>query len=653
MALATTDSIVTGAYSNGGKADMSTRSHIAGFSTRRWDEPKWQPDCRSIHVKMPSLLSRASATLHRIWGRVRWRMAAILVFTGMSTLLVVALSIAALNVLVRREASSVVEKEIALLLNESRSVAPTILDHAANCTATTDRLVLPQSLLAYTAEVFPQSRASVTIDGPNGVRFHSSGPARLAAEHPNWLESQEFSGLVVEQGEVGIRHLLSARKGACTVTVAFSLPLGARLAARLATASGVEITAVRHQRFRVHPLNQRILQTIRSNFIPGKVQPASVVLTVRNWKTGGQEDWIVASVRGNYSRTFEGMARLGGQLADWVWLLIGLCAAAFLLDGAGMWTCVRFGKEIATSVDDLSIAAAEIAAGNFSWRTAVRSKSQLGELTANFNEMAIALEKVQKEQAERLRLDGELQAARSVQQYLYPRHEPVLLNATVSGQTLPARVIGGDLYDFIDLGHGRIGMLCADVSGKSIPAALMMANLQALTRAHASHASDVPSICPAHFVEVLNTELAGRFGTNRYATLIWAVYDTQTRDLTYVGAGHPAPIVVHASGAIDRLSSEGFPVGMFPTAQYVATTVKMRPGSCLVIFTDGVTDAADVAGEEFGEDRLLARCKAIEPGWDARETTGHLMHAVADWSSGAERFDDTTVVVLRIAPDSM
>ena len=134
--------------------------------------------------------------------------------------------------------------------------------------------------------------------------------------------------------------------------------------------------------------------------------------------------------------------------------------------------------------------------------------------------MAIALEQLQKEEAARLKLESELQVARSVQQYLYPHVAPVLRGATVSGRTLAASTIGGDLYDFFDLGRERIGILCADVSGKGIPAALMMANLQAVARAHFGDRIDGPAAPPAHFVEILNRQLAGRFGDNRYATSV-------------------------------------------------------------------------------------------------------------------------------------
>src|SRR6202790_2332449 len=212
--------------------------------------------------------------------------------------------------------------------------------------------------------------------------------------------------------------------------------------------------------------------------------------------------------------------------------------------------CIRLGRDIATTIDDLSRAARHIASGNFAWRSPVRSEGQLGDLICNFNEMAIALEGLQKEEAARLRLESELQVARSVQQYLYPRAAPVLGGVTVSGRTMAARTIGGDLYDFFDLGPERIGILCADVSGKGIPAALMMANLQAFARAHLSDGIDSS---PAHFVQALNQQLAGRFGDNRYATLFWADYNEHSAVLTYINAGHPPPILLSSTGEIKRL----------------------------------------------------------------------------------------------------
>ena len=586
--------------------------------------------------------------LRRTWGRVRWKIAAIIAFTGTSAILIACLVLAALNVVVRRESANVVEKQIQMFVQASRSVAPAILDHAGACMVSPMNTGGLKPLLAYTDEAFPRAETSLTIEGATGAQVFLPGTAIRAVKHPGWIPETGFAGLVVDGGQIEIRDVLARQQSACNLTVIFSLPLGSELAKRLSSAAGMEVATVSPRPFRVHSPSQQVLSTIQRDFIPGRSRSAAVVLSVRNWETGVTEDWVAYSVRPSYSNTFEDVARLGSQTANWVWLLAALSLTVLLLDAAGVWMSIRFGSDIATTIDDLSSAAHQIASGNFGWRTPVRSKGQLGDLSCNFNEMAIALEQLQKDEAARLRLESELQIARSVQQYLYPHVAPVLRGATVSGRTLAARTIGGDLYDFFDLGPERIGILCADVSGKGIPAALMMANLQAIARAHFGDSIDGPAAPPAHFVEILNQQLAVRFGDNRYASLFWAEYDGHTGMLTYVNAGHPSPILSQSTGPIERLNSVGVPIGMFANARYTAATLHMRPGSRLVIFTDGLTDAENAAEEEFGDERLIQCCSTIAAAMNAKGVADTLMQAVAEWSGGRERFDDTTVVVLGV-----
>ena len=609
------------------------------------------PNCEGTSI--PQVVTNSSwfrmrNILRRAWGRVRWKITAIIAFTGTSAILIACLALAGLNVVVRRESANVVEKQILMFVQASRSVAPAILDQAGACLVSPMNSGGLKPLLAYTDEAFPHAQTSLTVQGATDARMLLAGTATRAVKHPDWLPETGFAGLVVDGGQIEIRDVLARQQRACNLTVIFSLPLGSDLAKRLSSAAGMEVTAMSPRPFRVHSPSQQVLSTIQRDFIPGRSRSAAVVLTVRNWETGAMEDWAAYTVRPSYSSMFEDVARLGSQTANWVWLLAALSLTVLLLDAAGVWMSVRFGSEIAKTVDDLSSAAHQIAGGNFAWRTPVRGKGQLGDLSCYFNEMAIALEQLQKDEAARLRLESELQIARSVQQYLYPHVAPVLHGATVSGRTLAARIIGGDLYDFFDLGRERIGILCADVSGKGIPAALMMANLQAVARAHFGDKIDGPAAPPAHFVEVLNQQLAGRFGDNRYATLFWAAYDAHASVLTYINAGHPSPILRYSTGEIQRLNSVGVPIGMFAKTRYTPTTLHMRPASQLVIFTDGVTDAENGAEEDFGDERLIECCSTIASGMDAKGVADRLMQAVAEWSGGRERFDDTTVVVLRV-----
>jgi serine phosphatase RsbU (regulator of sigma subunit) len=592
--------------------------------------------------------SRMQHIVRRAWGRVRWKMMAIVTFTGASAILIACLAVAVLNVVVRRESSNIVEKQIQLLVQASRSVAPAILDHAGACTSPVTNSGAFRPLQAYTDEVFPQAQTSLRVKGSRGVQSSLPGQVPAAVSHPAWLPETGFAGLVVDRGWLEIRNVVVQQESACNVTAIFSLPLGSELAKRLSSASGLAVQTVSPKPFRVHP-TQQVLRTIEGNFLPGIAERAAVVLTVRNWETGLPEDWVAYSVQPSYSSTFEDVTRLGSQTANWVWLLAVLSVTVLLLDASGVWMCFRLGSEIATAIDDLSSAARRIASGNFAWRTPVRSKDQMGELVGSFNEMAISLERLQKEEAAKLRLESELQVARSVQQHLFPRAAPVLRGASVAGRTLEARTIGGDLYDFFDLGQERIGILCADVSGKGIPAALMMANLQAIARAHLGDRLAGPSAPPAQFVQILNQQLAGRFGDNRYATLFWAEYNAQTGLLMYVNAGQPSAILIRSTGVMERLDSDGFPVGMFANKRYAAREQQMRPGDRLVIFSDGVTDAQNAGEEEFGDERLVDCCKSIAAGIDANGVADRVLRAVADWSVGTEQFDDTTVVVMHVA----
>ena len=503
-------------------------------------------------------------------------------------------------------------------------------------------------LLAYTDEAFPQAQTSLTVERGKGARALPRGANVAGIDRPNWLPNAGFTGLVVDHGQIEIRSALLRQKGTCKATAIFSLPLGPELAKRLSLADGMQVVTTSPKAFRVHSPSQRVLGTIEGNFVPGVLRPTAIVLTVRNWKTGAPEDWTAYSVQDNYSTTLKNLARLGSRLANWVWLLAALSLTVLILDASGVWMCIRLGNDIATTIDGLSNAARQIASGNLAWRTPVQTKGQLGDLVGSFNEMAISLERLRKEEAGKLKLESELRVARSVQQHFFPRVVPVLRGATLAARILEARLIGGDLYDFFDLGLERIEILCADVSGKGIPAALMMANPQAIARANLRERIDSPAASAGHFVEILNQQLAGRFGDNRYAALFWGEYDALTGVLTYVNAGQPSPILIRSSGEIDRLDSNGFPVGMFANAQYPAKELQAGPASRLVIFSDGLTDAQNAEGEEFGDERLIEICKSIATGIAAGGVADRLMRAAAEWSVGTEQFDDTTVVVMEV-----
>src|ERR1700720_1687 len=173
--------------------------------------------------------------LRRAWGRVRWKIAAIIVFTGTSAILIGCLAVAVLNVVVRRESANVVEKQIQVLLQASRSVAPAILDNAGSCAVSLASSGGLKPLLAYTDEAFPQAQASLIVERPSGVQSLLPGSNRVLGKHPDWLPETDFTGLVVDSGRLDIRNVVARQKDGCKVTAIFSLPLGSELAKRLSS----------------------------------------------------------------------------------------------------------------------------------------------------------------------------------------------------------------------------------------------------------------------------------------------------------------------------------------------------------------------------------------------------------------------------------
>jgi serine phosphatase RsbU (regulator of sigma subunit) len=604
----------------------------------------------SVAVTTRPSLRRARRVIRRAWGRARWKLVAIILLTLSSTVLVASLAIATLNVVVRRESTNIVEKQIQTLAQASESIAPAMLDRAGSCVGQNSSSSALKPLLAYGREAFPQATISLAVEGSKSSQSLLAREGSANVILPDWLPNPGFAGLVVDQGKLDVRSVAVHEEGACKVTAIFSMPLGSELAKRLSTEGNSDVIAVSPRRFRIGGLSHKILGMIQDNFLPGTPQPAPVVLTVRNWETGAIENWTAYEVRTSYARTFSDLATVGSQLANWVWLLTAISLTALLIDVAAIRMCVRLSRNIALAIDDLSGAARQISGGNFAWRTPVRSNDQLGELIGDFNEMAASLERLKKEEVLKLQFESELQVAQRVQEYLFPRLAPVVPGSTVAGHTLPARPVGGDLYDFFDLDHGQLGLLCADVSGKGVPAALMMANLQAVARAHVGARSDSSAAHAAQFVDKLNQELVGRFGNNRYASLFWAEYDAQARLLRYVNAGHPPPILIHSTGEIERLEPDGVPIGMFSNARYTSSQVQMTAGSRLILFTDGITDAQTSSGEEFGDTRVIDCCRSIPGELDAEGVVERLMQAVAEWSVDAEQFDDTTVVVVAVRP---
>ena len=301
--------------------------------------------------------------------------------------------------------------------------------------------------------------------------------------------------------------------------------------------------------------------------------------------------------------------------------------------------------------------------------------------------------KLAAEAALRERATREMEIAREVQQRMFPQIFPSIHGVEIAGNCRPALGIGGDYYDFIALGRAdnnaaqtssRLGIAIGDVSGKGISAALLMASLRASLRGQTLTGFDL-----AHLVRNVNLQLYDSSDSNRYATFFFAQYDPVTRQLTYVNAGHNAPVILrpaavaasqhvspdlgqsshqHETGKpaagdatvaietaanvsceIFRLEEGGPAVGLLPEASYQQCVLTMQPGDVLIGYTDGITEAMNRKDEEWGEDRMIA--KAIScVHLSAKQMLESLLDAADAFASGAPQHDDMTLVLMKTLP---
>jgi sigma-B regulation protein RsbU (phosphoserine phosphatase) len=240
------------------------------------------------------------------------------------------------------------------------------------------------------------------------------------------------------------------------------------------------------------------------------------------------------------------------------------------------------------------------------------------------------------------RLIRELEMAAKVQRELFPKVLPQVPGINYAGICRPARGVSGDYYDFLPLANEKVGVLLADVSGKGISAALLGASLHAAVRAHAPAAQER---C-AEVLAKANTLLYETSTADRYATVFYGVYDAPRRLLSYANAGHYPPILIR-EGACIRLSSLTPPVGLFPVLPAFESNVKLAPGDCLVIFSDGIPEAENRQGEEFGDVGLLAVLDRLKRG-TAEEMCGGVVEAVRNHAWEQRQQDDITLIALRV-----
>lgn len=238
-------------------------------------------------------------------------------------------------------------------------------------------------------------------------------------------------------------------------------------------------------------------------------------------------------------------------------------------------------------------------------------------------------------------LRRELAEALTIQKRLLPQQVPQIDGCELAASWQPASGVGGDCFDALRFGASRLGLSIADVVGKGIPAALLMCNLQAAVRAFASEA-----VAPRELCHQVNRILCGNIAEGRFISFFYCFVDAAAGTLVYSNAGHYFPILVRADGGVERLETGGPVLGVLPHAEYEEAHVALSRGDRLVLFTDGLTEARNGAGEEFGDMRLVDAAR-VHRACSAPALQARLTAAVAAFTGG-ETQDDATLIVLAV-----
>jgi sigma-B regulation protein RsbU (phosphoserine phosphatase) len=269
-----------------------------------------------------------------------------------------------------------------------------------------------------------------------------------------------------------------------------------------------------------------------------------------------------------------------------------------------------------------------------------RDDAELVEFFASAAAVSIEKALLHRQVLDKQRIEAQLRVAREVQSGLLPGAPPDLPGWDIAAVALPTWAIGGDYYDYVPLGGGRLGLVVADVSGKGIPAALIMATFRAALRTEMRRHADLGAVAAQ-----LNRAVLESGDTSRFVTAVCGVLDVPSGRLTYVNCGHNPPLLLRGTGGQDRLQQGGPALGLFEAATFEAGTAALGPGDRLVLYTDGVVEPTDEGDREFGTERLEAAVRGAA-GRPANEALRAVIDATRAFAGREDYDDDFTLVVV-------
>jgi phosphoserine phosphatase RsbU/P len=619
----------------------------------------------SNYLKFVALLA-AIYLLYRLlaWGRSRllWSLRNRLIVAGLFIAVVPVLLLALLAV---RSASILYSQLASYLLYEDvqrrKDMLADIAEHiaAAHSTlpASASEVESERVLAAQSHSVHDRELPGLTIDfsGDPGL-LHKVAPGR-----------QSFAGLLQQGKTLSIISIRAMPEPRGVRVVTLRVPLTEDFLASIAPDLGaIQLNLMQRYSGRGH---QGVLYTTtdgvqyenthrivaRNRFLQPAMlwidTPVNVVSRLDSTYVG--PDGVVEPVRpvlavfnARPSQLSGRMFRSLGELRDtYLIAFVLIVIAFFVIEAAALTTGLVLTRQITKAVDELYRATQYVQAGDLSHRVRIERRDQLGVLGESFNLMTSSISNLIEEQKQRQRLENEISIAREVQDQLFPRTLPKIPGVEIEAICKAARAVSGDYYDFIQLSPTHLAIAIADISGKGISAALLMASLQAALRSQVLVAgSEIMST--AELVSRLNKHLVRNTGDDRFATFFIAVYDSVTRNLRYTNAGHLPSFLLSKDSAL-HLDKGGMVLGVVEDYCYEEGAVLVPPDSLLVGYSDGLVEPENVYGEEFGIRRLQQAAVHVQ-GATPQVVAESLMTAAEEWAGTPEQADDMTVIVARL-----
>ncbi len=370
----------------------------------------------------------------------------------------------------------------------------------------------------------------------------------------------------------------------------------------------------------------------------------AAVVTVDEWSNG---EWVTkrsalwTSV--GFFQAVRGLTRnLSENPFNFIPLLF-LAMVAFLfvlVEVLTLGMVISMGRAVTRALTALHQGTARLREGNLRYRIPIEGRDDLWEVADSFNRMAVNLEEARDTEIEKERLEGELALAHQIQNRLLPAEAPSVPRTELAGLSLPAREVGGDYYDFVPMPSGRIGLIVADVSGKGVPAALLMSSFRA------SLLSQDLGDGPAEILGRLNSFLHKSVEPGRFVTAFFGILDPDTGSFLYSNAGHNPPYLIGADSKVTTLREGGLVLGLFGESHYEQAEVKLQAGDTLSLFTDGVTEAQNPDEELWGEDRFLeVMLEHVKS--PCRRIVSEVLRELRRFAGDEAQSDDITILLAR------